>query len=69
MSDPDVLYVPQLAAKLGRTESAIRTGVNRGVDWLPPRVDMGGRLAWRRTTVDQWLEKREQRPAAKKGRK
>lgn len=61
MAEADVLYVPQLAAKLGRTEAAIRSGVSRSAAWIPPRLDMGGRLAWRRETVDQWLAKREKK--------
>lgn len=52
---PDVLYVPDLAQKLGRTESAIRTAVNRGATWLPPSFPMGRRLAWRRVDVESFL--------------
>lgn len=59
---PEVLYVPQLAAKLGRTEAAIRAAVNRGADWLPPSFPMGRRLAWRAVDVDAFLRER-----AKKG--
>jgi predicted DNA-binding transcriptional regulator AlpA len=51
----DILYVPDLARKLGRTEAAIRTGVNRGAEWLPPSFPMGRRLAWRRVDVDAFL--------------
>ena len=68
VEQPDLLYVPQLAKKLDRTESAIRQGVARGVDWLPPRVDMGKRLAWRRHVVERWLEEREEKAANDDGR-
>lgn len=51
----DVLYVPDLAQKLGRTDAAIRAAVNRGADWLPPSFPMGRRLAWRRADVDSFL--------------
>lgn len=54
----DVLYVPQLAKKLGRTEAAIRAGVNRAADWIPPSFPMGRRIAWRREDVDSFLAKR-----------
>lgn len=54
-TEPDVLYVADLARKLGRTESAIRAGVNRSVDWLPPAFPMGRRLAWRRVDVESFL--------------
>lgn len=61
----DVLHVPELARKLGRTEASIRSSVNRGSDDLPPRLQ-GRRLAWRTATVDAWLAAREQKPAPKK---
>ncbi len=64
----DVLYVPDLARKLGRTEASIRSAVNRGGDDLPPRLK-GRRLAWRTVTVDTWLAAREQKPAPKAGGK
>jgi predicted DNA-binding transcriptional regulator AlpA len=62
-TEQDVLYVPQLAAKMGRTESSIRSAVTRGADWLPPRLQLGARLAWRRATVDAFLKAREQKAA------
>lgn len=68
MADPDVLYVQDMARKLGRTEAAIRSAVNRGnADWLPPRLSTR-RLAWRRETVEQFLKGLEVKPA-KAGRK
>jgi len=60
---PDVLYVDDLAKKLGRTEAAIRSAVARGgADWLPPRLNTR-RLSWRRATVDEFLWGLETRPA------
>jgi hypothetical protein len=50
----DVLFVKDLAAKLGRTETAVRTAVARGADWIPPRLATR-RLSWRRETVDRFL--------------
>jgi len=60
-----VLYVPELAKMLGRTETAIRASVNRASDDIPPRLLIGRRICWRRDTVQQWLKDREQpaRPA------
>ncbi len=56
MNEPTtVLYVPDLARMLGRTEAAIRTAVNRGATWLPPSFPMGRRLAWRREDVERFL--------------
>ncbi len=63
MAESDVLYVPQLAVKLGRTEGAIRSAVARGADWLPPRMDMGRRIAWSRAVVDAFLLGRTQTAA------
>jgi predicted DNA-binding transcriptional regulator AlpA len=65
-TESDVLYVPELARKLGRTEASIRSAVARGADWLPPRLTMGERLAWRRETVEAFLKGREQKPARSK---
>jgi predicted DNA-binding transcriptional regulator AlpA len=44
-----------MAKMLGRSESAIRTAVDRGAEWLPPSFPMGRRLAWRRSDVDAFL--------------
>lgn len=60
-----VLYVPDLAKLLGRTEGAIRTAVNRGgADWLPPRLKTR-RLCWRRETVEAFLRSLEEPPKGK----
>lgn len=48
----------ELAAKLGRTVSSIRSAVARGADWVPPRVFLGKRLAWRLSVVDRFLRER-----------
>lgn len=67
-TEADVLFVTDLAAKLGRTEASIRSAVNRGgADWLPPRLNTR-RLSWRRATVDAFLQGLEA-PAKKPGRK
>lgn len=62
-TEADVLYVPEMARKLGRTEAAIRSAVARGgADWLPPRMNTR-RLSWRRQTVDDFLQGLETKPA------
>lgn len=53
----DVLHVPQMARKLGRTEASIRTAVNRGDTWLPPPFRQGRRICWRAVDVDAFLAK------------
>lgn len=55
-NEPDVLYVADLAKKLGRTEAAIRAAINRSAEWLPKPFPMGRRLAWRREDVDAFLK-------------
>lgn len=57
-SESDVLYVPGMARKLGKTESALRMLVARGSDAVPKPFKLGGKLAWRRVDVDRWLAKR-----------
>jgi len=62
MKMPDVLYVPDIALKLGMSESAVRMAVIRDRQRgerkraLPKPFMMGGKLAWRRLDVDAWLE-------------
>lgn len=56
MSQPDILYVTDLAKMLGRTETAIRAAVNRGVSWIPAPFYMGRRIAWRREQVEQFID-------------
>lgn len=57
---PEVIYVAELAALMGKSEVAVRQALNRGVDWLPAPFYLGRRLAWRRTDVQHWLAERAQ---------
>lgn len=41
-----VLYVEDVAAKLGRSEAAIRHAIARNDWWLPKPFRMGARWAW-----------------------
>lgn len=69
MAESQVLYVPDLARMLNRTEAAIRSAVGRGgADWLPPRLNTR-RLSWRRETVDAFLRGLEMKPAPRAGGK
>lgn len=55
MDKSEVMYVKEIAAMFGRTESAVRSAVQRGgADWLPPRLSTR-RIAWRRQTVEKFL--------------
>jgi len=51
----DVIYLPEVASKLGMTEAALRGHIQRRTDGIPPFFWIGRRLAWRRSTVDEWL--------------
>lgn len=59
--EPEILYVPDMAAKLGKTEAAIRQAFYRGADWLPKPFRMGSRIAWRVKDVDAFFEARSQK--------
>jgi len=54
----DVIYLPELARKLGMTEAAVRGHIQRRTDAIPPYFWLGKRIAWRSKSVDGWLEKK-----------
>lgn len=51
----EVMFIPDLAKMLGRTESAVRQGLGRGVDWLPKSFRMGIRHCWLKEDVQEFL--------------
>jgi predicted DNA-binding transcriptional regulator AlpA len=60
-TEAQVLKVSDLARMLGRTEASIRSAINRDdTGSIPPRLNMGRRICWRRSTVEAWLRDREQ---------
>lgn len=60
----DVLYIPDMARKLGRTEAAIRAAVQRDRSRgsrkkaLPPAFKLGSMWCWRVADVDAWLARK-----------
>jgi predicted DNA-binding transcriptional regulator AlpA len=60
----DVLYVADLAEKMGMTESAVRMAVARDKERverkraLPKPFKVGAKLAWRRVDLDVWLARK-----------
>lgn len=58
MPEDQVLYVSDLARRLNRTEAAIRQAVLRESDFVPPGFRLGRRLAWKSSTVEKWLQKK-----------
>ena len=64
MRQADVLYITDMAAKLGISVSAMRARVYRMTELkikqdLPEPFFFGGKWAWKRETVDKWLAERE----------
>ncbi|HYE34385.1 hypothetical protein [Methylocaldum sp.] len=56
----EVLYINDLSNLLGLTEAGIRSALHRKSEHIPPSFKLGKRHAWRKVTVDKWLEEREQ---------
>lgn len=54
----DILYIPDLAKKLGRTESAIRMAIQDGRDTVPRHMKIGRRVCWTVEMYDKWLAKK-----------
>lgn len=59
--DAEVVYVSELAKMLGMTEAAVRGAYYRRSGAIPKGFKLGAKLAWRRTSVLQFLEDRERR--------
>jgi predicted DNA-binding transcriptional regulator AlpA len=51
----EVVFMADLAKMLGRTESAVRQGLSRGVDWLPKSFRMGSRHCWLKEDIREFL--------------
>jgi predicted DNA-binding transcriptional regulator AlpA len=51
---PEILYIPDVAALLGKTESAITSAYRRGQ--IPGAFKLLGRVAWRCSSIDEWIE-------------
>lgn len=61
MQETEVLYVADLARLLGMTETAVRGAYYRRSGAIPKAFKLGAKIAWRRSTVMQFLEDRERR--------
>jgi predicted DNA-binding transcriptional regulator AlpA len=53
--EPELLFVPEMARFMGRSESAIRTAASRSAEWMPRPIKQGGRICWRLETVRQFI--------------
>lgn len=52
----EILYIPDLARKLGRTETGIRQAAYRRSRSVPPAMKHGNRYTWRLADVERWLD-------------
>ena len=57
-SKPEILYIADLARRLGRTESGVRMAVHRRSESVPPHFKLGNRIAWNAADVTAWLRKK-----------
>lgn len=55
----DVIHILELSEKIGLTVDAIRGHMRRRTNAVPPWFYQGRLIAWRRETVDDWLEEQE----------
>lgn len=60
----DVLYIADVAAKLGKSTDAVRASVHRLMNQkkpvdLPRPFKIGSEWAWSRSTFDAWLADKE----------
>ena len=53
MQEMKVLYIPDVAKIIGKSELATHKLVERGA--LPRGGKIGGRLAWERSQIEEWL--------------
>jgi excisionase family DNA binding protein len=53
-----LLSIPDVSAILGMTEAAVRQSIHRGEAGrrVPPFVRLGGRIRFRQSDVDTWLD-------------
>ncbi len=55
MSDNQLLFVPDLAKRLGVTEGSVRGHLQRGTDAIPKSFRYGRKHAWRKKDVDAFI--------------
>lgn len=53
----DLLKVREAAEYMGTTESALRWQIQAKGD-IPPHAKIGGRIAFRRSLIDKWLDEK-----------
>jgi predicted DNA-binding transcriptional regulator AlpA len=62
----DLFYIPECAKRLGKTDAAIRSMINRKSKAIPPFVRLpNGKIAWRERDYAQWLNNLSQESFSK----
>jgi predicted DNA-binding transcriptional regulator AlpA len=59
----DLLDVQDLAEIYKTTPKGIHSRRSRSPETLPPAFKLGGKIVWRRSTVDTWIEDQERKQA------
>lgn len=54
MGNKKLLLLPEVAARLGKTESALRWGIHNGT--APPSAVIMGRRVWVEDKLDAWID-------------
>lgn len=55
MINPEIYYLPDIAALLRVSEASVRGHIQRRTPAIPPFFRIGKRLAWRKQKFDEWL--------------
>jgi len=53
----NIIYIPEMAQRLGRTEAAIRSALQEGRDTVPRYFKIGRRVCWTEEIYQAWLNK------------
>ena len=56
----DVIHILELSEKIGLSVDSIRGHMKRRTNAVPPWFYQGRLVAWRRKTVEEWLEDQEE---------
>lgn len=57
----DLVYIPEFAQRLGKTDSALRAMIHRKSKSIPAAQKIGRKLCWPRATIDRFFSDMEKR--------
>jgi len=52
----DVMYLPEVAKRLGKTDEAVRQHIKKRSNAIPPFIRVGGRICFRVKDYETWLD-------------